>query len=90
MKMRALVVMMLVAGCSNGACAAFFGRGGGGGSRCCESTPVVTRNVDYAGTVAAADGGVPTQVRVTVSNTGNVRLSFERDGVKVVESFQGR
>lgn len=90
MSARRLVVgLLLLAGCSNGACAAFFGRGGGGPS-CCESTPVVRRNVEYAGTIAAGDGGVPTQVRMTVSNTNNVRLTFERDGVRVVESFQAR
>lgn len=78
------VLMMFGVACSNGAVAACLGRGGG--NTCCSASATITRSAAYAGTVPASDGGVPTQVRLIVSE-GNARLTFTRDGVEVVQTF---
>lgn len=75
-----MVCAVLLAGCGSG----------GGGGVCCRTSPVVVRGASYVSSIAADDGGVPTQVKITVGTTGATRITFERDGVQVVESFSAR
>lgn len=78
--MRALFAM---------ACAVSLSACGGGRQTCCPSVGV-ERGVNYVGSIAASDGGVATKVRVAVGTTGGTRITFEREGVQIVESFSAR
>jgi len=54
---------------------------------CCGRKANVARGTVYSGTIASTDGGTSTEVRVTVSPSGNTTVTFVRDGREIVEGF---
>lgn len=71
------------------ACGVALSACGGGRQTCCPSVRV-ERGANYVGSIAASDGGVATKVRVTMGTSGGTKITFERDGVQIVESFSAR
>ena len=55
--------------------------------RCCVRQASITRGAVYSGTIASADGGASTEVRVTVAAGGNTIVTFLREGREIVEGF---
>lgn len=54
---------------------------------CCGRKATVIRGAVYSGTIEPADGGASTEVRVTVSASGNTTVTFVREGREIVEGF---
>ena len=54
---------------------------------CCGRKANVARGTVYSGTIASTDGGTSTEVRVTLSSSGNATVTFLRDGREIVQGF---
>lgn len=79
-----LLLLAFVASCSNGYWSNCFGYQP---QTCCGMPATVSRDTTYQGSIPAADGGTPTQVTVLVGATGTTRVTFTRDGVEVLETY---
>lgn len=77
-------LLAFAASCSNGYWSNCFGYRP---KVCCGTSAALSRDTTYLGSIPAADGGTPTQVTLRVGTTGTARVTFTRDGVEVVESY---
>lgn len=80
----ALGLLAFAASCSNGYWSNCFGYRP---TVCCGTSAALSRDTTYLGSIPAPDGGTPTQVTLRVGTTGTARVTFTRDGVEVVESY---
>ncbi|MBL8911949.1 MAG: hypothetical protein JNM17_14745 [Archangium sp.] len=56
-------------------------------TRCCVRQSSVARAETYVTTMAAPDGGAPTEVRIFLGDAGTATITFLNGGHEIVQTF---
>ena len=57
------------------------------GGGCCGKRTNVDRTVVYTGVIPATDGGMPTEVRLSLSAGGSTAITFVNGGREIVQGY---